>query len=191
MLKIFKRSEAAILSEWIGRFDLLNTKGKLSEEQKVSVLEIAEAKAEGENKIEMRDAVRKKLANSYRKAGEFERAAEYLGMLREVAQTEAEKEWILANLLEVYLNWPNVTAAARLVDNSLLGKDLDPNSVIVRSIDNYLRVPPAETDPNAVLEALTKIEGPADRPKWREQLKDWTDRLGRAEESDKLEGGGD
>ena len=191
MLKIFKRSEAAILSEWIGRFDSPNTKGKLSEEQKVSVLEIAEVKAEGENKIEMRDAVRKKLANFYRKAGEFERAAEYLGMLREVAQTEEEKEWILANLLDVYLKWPNVTAAARLVDNCLLEKDLDPNSVIVHSIDNYLMAPPAGADPNAVLEALTKIESPADRPKWREQLKDWTDRLGRAEESDKPEGGGD
>jgi len=112
-------------------------------------------------------------------------------MLREVAQTEEEKEWILANLLDVYLKWPNVTAAARLVDNCLLEGDLDPNSVIVRSIDNYLRAPPAGADANAVLEALTKIESPADRPKWREQLKDWTDRLGRAEESDKLEGGGD
>jgi HEAT repeat protein len=191
MLKIFKRSEAAILSEWIGKFDSPNTKGKLSEEQKVSVLEIAEAKAEGENKIEMRDAVRKKLANFYRKAGEFERAAEYLGMLREVAQTEEEKEWILAKLVDVYLNWPNVTAAARLVDNCLLQKDLDPNSVIVRSIDDYLTAPPAGTDPNAVLEALTKIKSPEDRPKWRERLKEWTDRFGQAEAADKQEGGGD
>ena len=191
MLKIFKRSEAAILSEWIGKFDSPNTKGKLSEEQKVSVLEIAEARAEGENKIEMRDAVRKKLANFYRKAGEFERAAEYLGMLREVAQTEEEKEWILAKLVDVYLNWPNVTAAARLVDNCLLQKDLDPNSVIVRSIDDYLMAPPAGTDHNAVLKALTKIKSPEDRPKWQEQLKEWTDRFGQAEASDRPEEAGD
>ena len=184
MLKIFKRSEAVVLKGWIDRFDSPNTKGKLSEEQKVSVLEIAEQKAVGENKMEIRDAVRKKLANYYRGVGEYERAAEYLGMLREVAQTEDEKEWILANLVDVYLKWPNVEAAAQLVDNCLLERDLDSNNVIVRSIGNYLSSPPDGADPNAVLEALTKIDSPAGRPKWQELLKDWSNRFGKAERSE-------
>jgi len=183
MLKIFKRSEAAVLAEWTGRFNLLDTKGRLSDEQMLPVLEIAEQKAVVENKVKMLKDVREKLAGLYKKSGKFEQAADYLGRLHEAAQAPEEKELILADLLDVYLRWPNVEGAARLVDNYLLGKDLESNSPIVLSIDGYLSEPPAGADPNLVVEALlAKIKTAENRPKWQEHLKRWTERLGRVKE---------
>ncbi len=191
MLKIFKRSEADVLAKWVGKFDLptTNTKGKLSDEQKVSFLEMAERKAAGENKLKILRDIRKKLAELYKKSGDFEKAAEYLGMTLKDAQTAEEKESILAELMDAYLRWPNVKSAKDLVANCLLEKDLDPNSAIVGVIDNYLSSPPAGADPEAVLEALTQINPPPERPKWLEQVKLWAGRLGRAKESDKPEKG--
>jgi len=191
MLRIFKRSGAGVLNEWIARFDSQSTKAKLSDEQRTSFLEIAERKAVGENRIEMLKDIREKLALAYNESGEFERAAEYLGMLREVAQTAEEKEAILASLLDVYLKWPNVEAAAQLVDNCLLEKDLGSGSVIVLSIDRYLAEPPVTSDPNAMLEALAKIETPEARPLWAEQMKRWADHFGQAKDSDRPKEAGD
>jgi outer membrane biosynthesis protein TonB len=116
------------------------------------------------------------LAQLYTKTGKFEQAAERLGFLHKAAQAAEEKESILAGLLNVYLRWPNVKNAAGLVANRLLEKDLDPNDVIVRSIDSYFTKPFAGTDPKAVLEALTRIKT-QDRPNWLKQVKSWTARL--------------
>ncbi len=192
MLKIFKRSEAAVLAEWIDKFDspTPNTKGKLSDEQKVSFLEMAERKAAGENKLKMLKNIRRKLADLYKKSGDFEKAAKYLGMTLKDARTAEQKEPILADLMDVYLRWPNVKSAKDLVANCLLEKDLDPNGAVVGVIDNYLSNPPAGTDPKAVLKALTQINTSSERPKWLEQVKLWAGRLGRAKESDKPEEGG-
>jgi HEAT repeat protein len=191
MLKIFKRSEAAVLAKWVGRFDspTPNTKGKLSDEQKVSFLEVAERKAAGENEVEMLNNIRRKLADLYKKSGEFEKAARYLGMSLKDAQTAEEKEPILADLMDAYLRWPNVKSAKDLVANCLLEKDLGLNSAVVGVIDNYLSNPPAGADPEAVLKALTQINTPPERPKWLKQVKLWASRLGRAKESDKPEEG--
>ncbi len=94
-------------------------------------------------------------------------------------------------MLDAYLRWPNAELAAKLVQNRLLAEDLDPNDVIVRSIDNYLSKPPAGADPNAVLKAvITKIKATGDRPKWAEQRKRWADRLDKAKGPDKPEEGG-
>jgi len=182
MLEIFNRSDAAILNEWIGKFGLQSTKSGLSDEQRVTVLKIAERKAIGENKLEMLKNIRRRLAKFYSKSGEFEQAAEYLGVLRQVAKSGEEREVILAELLDVYLRWPNVEAATQLVDNCLLEKDLEPNNVVVLSIDNYLAGPPAEADPKVILEALAKIKTAEDRPMWQEQVKIWTERVSWAEE---------
>jgi len=187
MLKIFKRSEADVLAKWVGKFDspTTNTEGKLSDEQKVSFLEMAERKAAGENKLKILRDIRKKLADLYKKSGDFEKAAKYLGMTLKDAQTAEEKESILAELMDAYLRWPNVKSAKDLVANCLLEKDLDPNSAVVGAIDNYLSVPPPGADPDVVLKALTQINPPPERPKWLEQVKLWAGRLGRAKESDK------
>jgi len=187
MLKIFKRSDTAVLSKWVAEFDPRSAQSRLSDEQRITFLEMAEGKASGENKPKMLKDVRERLAQIYSKSGEFQQAAEYWGMLRGAAQSTEEKEAILARLLDVYLKWANVEAAAQLVHNCLLERDLEPNSVIGLSIDHYLTSPSAAAEPNAMLEALAKIEikTTEPRPKWAEQLNRWNERFGRAKEPDK------
>jgi HEAT repeat protein len=177
MLDIFKRSDAGVLNEWITKFDLPSTKAKLSVEQLISFLEIAEGKAIRENKLQMLKDIREKLAGLYKKTGAFEQAAKYFGILQVDAKNEEERDKILAELLDAYLRWPNVEAATKLVDNCLLEKDLDPNHVIVLAIDDYLSKPPAGVDPNEVLKALTTIKASRKRPKWLMQVKLWISRL--------------
>ena len=177
MLEILKSSDAGVLNEWIAKFDSPSTKAKLSVEQMISFLEIAEGKAVRENKLKMLKDIREKLAGLYKKIGAFEQAAEYFGILQAEAKKVEERDKILAELLDTYLRWPNVEAATKLVDNCLLEKDLDPNHVIVLAIDNYLSEPPAGSDPNEVLKALTKINPSRKRPKWLMQVQLWLSRL--------------
>jgi len=186
MLKIFNGSDADVLNQWIDKFISESSKVSLSDEQKISFLEIAERKAVGENKPETLKNVRERFAEIYIKVNQFERAADYLGRLNEAAKTSEEKEAILSKLLDVYLRWPKVELAAKLLENCLLEKDLEPNSVIVRSIDNYLVNPPAGTDPNAILKTLlVEAKVTQGRLKWEEKKKSWTDRIGKADDSEK------
>ena len=192
MRKIFNRPgcDAAVLSDWIARFDSQGIKAVLTKEQLISFLEIAERKAISEDKPEMLKDIRERLAGLYRQSGEFEQAAEYLGMLREITGTEEEKERFLGCLLDVYLRWPNVEAAVRLVSNRLLSKDLEPNDVIVRSIGNYLTDLDDEVDPDALLKALSEIKTAGEsRPMWAEQLRRWmADHAGQVGEPGKPSG---
>jgi hypothetical protein len=126
----------------------------------------------------------------YSRSGRYEQAARCLGLLREAAGSAEEKEAILAQMLEVYLRWPKVETAAQLVDNCLLEKDLDPNSVIVLTIEKYLREPNAASDPNAVLEALVNIRIAKERPMWAEQVRRWNERFGQVKDVNKPEEGG-
>ena len=48
MMEIFKRSDAAMLSEWISRFET-DENVKLSAERKIALLELTEQKAGTEN----------------------------------------------------------------------------------------------------------------------------------------------
>jgi len=175
MLEIFRNSDALVLSKWIAKFDSKDTKAELSDEQKISFLEIAERKADRENKAKMLKNVRWKLVELYKRNGRFQQAAEYLGMLVKVAQNAEEKEAILAKLMDVYLRLPNVKAATQLVENCLLEKDLEPNNVVVLSIDNYLSQPPTGADANAVLKALAEIK--TTKPMWQAQLRRWAELL--------------
>ena len=178
MLKIFKRSQADALSQWLNQFDSQGAMSKLPDEQKISFLKITELKAAGENKSEMLENTREKLSALYIKNGQFEQAAEYLGMLRETALTPEKKDAILTSLLEVYLKWPNPEAAARLVNNYLLAKDLELNDTVTHLIDDYFNKPNPTSDPNAVLTALAKIEIGQERPMWQKQLERWQKQLG-------------
>jgi len=177
MLRIFKAVEADVLDEWIGRFSSQDMKARLSDEQMVSLLKTAERKASGEKRSQMLKNIRGKLAELYIKGGKFEQAAKCLGLLREAADSAEEKKAILGQLLDVYLRWPNLEAAKGLVANRLLEVDLDSNSMIVRSIENYLTGGASGADPNAVIEALMQVEAPEARPMWAEQIRRWSQRL--------------
>lgn len=182
MLKIFRRCEVGVLEEWMDKFASAETGVGLSDEQKISFLETAERKAVGDNKIEMVKVVRGKQALAYTKSGEFERAAQYLGLLVEAAETVEEKEEILASLLDVYLRWSKTGLAVQLMSNCLLEKDLGPDNCLVLSIDNYLITSGGTAEAGAVLGALNRIETGESRPMWREQLRNWNRRLGQADE---------
>lgn len=175
MLKIFKRLDAGVVNEWIANYELQDSQdnqGGLSDEQMISLLEITERKA-GENDTgELKD-IRDKLARLHTKAGDFERGAVYLGMLWEAAQSPEEKDAVLGRLLDVYLRWPNVNAAAQLASNCLLEKDLGSDHVIVVSIDNYLNQPIVGADPNAMIAALFEIKTAGPRPMWTGHVKRW------------------
>lgn len=186
MLKILRRSGLDTLSEWVTRFGSDSSQNKASIEQKISFLEIAEQKALAENKPAMLRSVRGELAELYSASGQFEQAAKYLEFVRQSAQTAEEKQAILPDLLDAYLRWPKIELAAKLVETCLLEKDLDPNSAIVRLIDDYLCNPPAGADISPIVQALFEIEikNPHSRPLWLGQLRRWAERLGKAAGSD-------
>jgi len=185
MLKIFNGSDSGILNEWMGKFTSQNSKSKLSDQQKIAFLKIAETKATGENKANMLKDVREKLAELYKRIGQFERAAEYFDRLYKAAQTDKEREAIIPNLLDAYLRGSKVEFATELVRQCIVKEDLDSDNVILGSIENYLSKPPAGADPNAVLKALSGIKLPGARPKWQEWLKNWTNRLIKSKEAEK------
>jgi HEAT repeat protein len=184
MLKIFRRSEAALLAKWLGimGIDCENPQEKLNNNQKTAVLEIAEQKI---IEAETLRAIRKRLAALHKINGRFDQAADYYNRLYDDAATgPEERKEILASLLDVHLRWPNISQAAQLINKFLDGEDLDPNSGIVSVIDGYLNVPPVGTDPNSVLRELldmVKTERIEKRPGWTEQTKRWFERLGKTE----------
>jgi len=174
MLKIYRGSDAGVLNAGVDKLTSQGSKAKLSREQKVDFLKIAEAKVEGENKLK----VHRRLADLYHEMGQFERAADYLGKLHEAAKTPEEKKGILPRLLDAYLRGSKLEPAAGLVKICLSEGDMDPNDAVVGVIDSYLSKPPPETDPNVVLRALSGIEPPEDRPKWHQWLENWMVRMG-------------
>jgi len=190
ILKILRRSGTGVLANWVARLESETLRDRLSGEQKLAFLEIAEQKAAGENNTVMLSSVSRALADIYKERGDFEAAARYLGMLNETGTAEVKKS-VVPELLDVYLRWPKPELAAELVANCLLEGDIDPNSAIVRAIDAFLVEPPEGTDTNAVLQAMAGIEirNPRTRPKWQVQLKRWIQRFGKSESSGKPESG--
>jgi hypothetical protein len=182
MLKIFNGSDAGVLKEWMGKLILQNSKIKLTNEQKIDFLKIAEsAKGNIDNKPE----IRKKLADLYYETGQFEQAADYLNIGYEAAQKPQDKQEILPKLLDACLKGSKLERATELIRLCLTQGDLDPNSTVAQSINNYFSKPPVGSSPNEFLQVLVAMKIPQSRPKWQQQLKNWTDYLGKAEEADK------
>jgi len=183
MLKIFKRSDAQVVSGWVDELTATNAKIKLSDAQRISFLEIAEQKAAGEDKQGMLRDVRARLGQLYGKTSQFEKAVECLEFMRETARTAEEKDAALADLLIAYLRWPKTQLAAELVENCLSEKDLDSESLIVRSIEGYLSNPPDGADTGLLVQTLAKIrpQNVKSRPKWKEHVERWMEQYGRAE----------
>jgi len=185
MRKIFDGSDSGTLKEWMDKLTSQGSSIKLSDEQKIAFLRIAEAKAAGENETTMLKSAREKLVGLYDKAGQFERTADYLDKLYQAAQTTGERDEILPKLLDAYLRAPKLELAAGLVEKYLLKEDLDPNNPVLGSIENYLSKPPAGADRDAVLKTLNGIKFSTPRPKWQQWLKNWTERLSKDKEAEK------
>jgi HEAT repeat protein len=180
MLKIFNGCDVGTVEGWLDKLDSQVSGQKLSDEQWIAFLELAERKVVAENRAATARAVREKLARLYIGAGQFAQAAECLGKLRETAQTSEQKEVILGQLMEVYLRWPKVESAARLVGNCLLGGDLGSDSAVIHSIEAFWDKPAGGADPNVVLESFREIKPAEQRPKWEQQMARWTRRFGQA-----------
>ncbi len=186
MLRIFKRSEIDALKEWMARFDSESAQNRLSNDQLISFLEIVRQKAVNENIKDMLGSIRARLARLYAERGEFEQAMEYLQSVCEDAQTRDEKEAALSDLLILYLQLAKIQEAATIVKKCLLDRDLGSDSMIVRSIDEYLGKLSAPADGNVLLAALKKINvgGLETRPMWKEQLNRWTEHLAESQDTD-------
>ncbi|MHC4762278.1 MAG: HEAT repeat domain-containing protein [Planctomycetota bacterium] len=191
MLKIFSRGEtrAEQMKSWIDRFETPEMQGRLNDEQMVSFLVIAEQKAADEKAEEMLEDIHGRLAELYVKGGDFERGAEYLGLLHKKAKTDEEKEAILGKLLYSYLRWPNVIAAKDLVEHRLLERDLEEGDIVLNTLEEYFSGPPAGADVGAILKAFSQIELPKACPGWAERLKQWRGRFNQAGETDKADAG--
>jgi HEAT repeat protein len=174
MMKIFNGCDVNIIENWLPKFNEQPNTGKLTDEQRVAFFEMAGKKGLAENRPETVKVVRERIAQLYVKGGQYEQAAEELGKLRQAAQTPEQKEAILGQMVDVYLRWPKLDSASRLIQNHLLEKDLGPDDVIVRVIDSFLENPPATADVNMVLDSLQKIKPVEPRPAWQEQVSRWT-----------------
>lgn len=182
MLKIFTGSDTGVLKEWMDKLTVQSSKFKLSDEQKIDFLEIAE---DAKGNSEYMPEIREKLAGLYYKTGQYEQAEGYLSILYEMAQTPEGKKEILPNLLDACLKGAKPERTAELVKSCLTEGDLDPNSIVVQSIDDYFSKPPVGVDPNEVLQVLIAIKVSQSRPQWNQQLKNWANRLGEAKKPDK------
>jgi len=182
MLKVFGRSELAVLSQWVETLGHAVAAGKLDADSMLSFLEMVEHKAAAEQDTKVLVDAWRRLVRLCKQTGKFERAAEYLGRLHEAARSADEKAAIVPELLDAYLRWPRPDKAAELITNCLLTRDLDPNSAVVQSIERYLQEPEASADPNKIVgQVLEQVGEVADRPGWKQQVQRWKSRLGRSQ----------
>ncbi len=167
MLKILQDSSAETRKSWVDK--LTSDTSKLSNEYKIAFLKAAEVGAAGEFRLELR----KKLAGLYYTTGQFEPAADYLGMQYEAASTKQEKEEILPKLLDACLKASKGGPLAGLVEDYLSKADLDLSNNMMQSINDYFTQPPPGADPAAILRALETVKVPKGRPKWQQRLIAW------------------
>lgn len=177
MIGIFNRSSADVLNGWVDRLTAEAGAIKLSNDQKIAFLKIAESKAASEKKSEMLDHVRQRLTVLYSRNSQFDKAEENLKKLLATATTQAAKDGIAIQLLGVYMSWPRSDLAANLVAEALQTNDLDREGALLKSLDEHLVKPANGLDPNAAVAQLAAIKVPKDRPKWSQWLQEWQSRL--------------
>jgi HEAT repeat protein len=183
MTGIFNRSGADALNKWIDRLVSETSKVKLSNEQRLAFLKIAESKAEKEKKAQMLKQVRERLAAIYLRMSQFDKAAECWQKLQAAAETEDEKDAALAKRLDVYLTWPKPDLAAELLAEALEKNDLDGTGALLKALDAHLVKPKNGLDPKAVVDKLEAIKPPQERPKWSQWLKEQRSRLSKEDKS--------
>ncbi|MHC4507374.1 MAG: HEAT repeat domain-containing protein [Planctomycetota bacterium] len=181
MLKILKDSDAATWRLWADIFT--SDSSKLTNEQKIAFLKAAEASGAGE----FRSEVRKKLAELYYAAEQFEQAADYLGLQYEAARTEQEKEEVSLRLSQACLRASKGDPLAGLVEDYLSKADFDPSHTLMQSINDFFTQPPTGANPAAILKALEAIKVPRSRPKWQQRLTVWKAGLSKKAEAAKAQ----
>ncbi|MBN1804513.1 MAG: hypothetical protein JW837_04635 [Sedimentisphaerales bacterium] len=186
MLKIFDGLDSAAIKEWVDLLTGQESKAKLSNDQKITFLKKAEAKANGDPKI--LESVTEKLGDLYYTTNQFERAVEYLNRHYTTASTAEVKNSILPKLIDASLRDSKIEIVVNLTGESLAKEDLGPESIIIVSIDNFMNKP-SGANPDMVLAALREVKFPGARPKWQQWLNGWASRLGKSKEEDKPKDG--
>ena len=174
MLKIFKSSETDLLDKWVDKICMAGGLN-LSDEQKLSFLDIAETKATADKKTEVLAKVRPLLADIYEKSGNFERAADYVEILSETAPAD-QKQVLTEKLIDLYLKSNNVKAVRDIIAGRLAKQDFPPESNIIKILDASFKDTSYVDANKDLLVALRKIELPKDapRPLWKQQLEKWS-----------------
>jgi HEAT repeat protein len=188
MLKIFDGLEAAAINDWVNKLTAQDSKTKLSDNQKITFLKKAEAKANGNQN--MLEGVIEKLGELYYRTSQFEQATDYLNRRYTAASTSTEaKKAILTKLLDASLRGSKVELAAKLVEECLAKEDLGPEHTVRVTIDNFMNKP-SGVEPGVVLQALKEVKFPAaNRPMWQQWLNNWASRLGESKEVEKPKNG--
>ncbi|MDD5459397.1 MAG: HEAT repeat domain-containing protein [Phycisphaerae bacterium] len=170
MLTIFRRSDPVIITEWIEK---LSQNGgnpvKVTDEQMLVFLEIAERKTEGANNTKLNEKIRRMTADAGFRTGNYELAVKNLGLLVTNAASADEKEGIVSEMFDIYVKMGNIKAAADLVHNCLLEKDLEQNSILCQAIERNIN---GQADSEKLLKAIRQIQVP-NRPQWYSFLARW------------------
>lgn len=181
ILKDLKDTDPGVWKQWV---DKLTAEGsKLTSDQQIAFLKTAETGGV----VEYRPEIRKRLAELYYATGQFDSAMAYFDMQYDAAKTAEDRESVLPKLLDSCLRGSRRDRLAELVQSYLSKSDLDLNSAIRQSINDYLNQPPVGADPDAVLKVLEGIKVPQNRTKWHQWLNGWKTRLANSRELNKLQ----
>ncbi len=190
MLKIFKRSNVTVLTDWMGRIGAPALAGKLSADQEVSFLTLVEQKAQSEGNVSLLKGAQERLVRSYISHNNLKQAADYLNGLLNAPTSDQEKQRLRSQLLSVYLASSNIEQTCTLVGNLLTEKDLDlgPEGFIVKTVEEHLANSVA-ADPNGLLKGLEqiKVKDPAVGQMWRALVGRWAERFAKAKKTEGAE----
>jgi len=187
MLKIFKRTDLAVLSGWAAKIDVLAAAGKAAIEQRIAFFTLVEQRALNENAPDLLKGARMSLAQLYMASNNLKQASECLKMLLAVAVTEEEKQLLQAQLLRVYLGLASMDQASDLITKCLLAKDLDlsSNGFLVRVIEEYLNNP-TTAEPGILLGVLgqIRVRDSGTLQAWNVLLSRWSERFAKAKRAE-------
>jgi HEAT repeat protein len=190
MLKIFRGSTAAVLTDWMGRIETPALAGKLSADQKISFLTLVEQKAKTESSTNLLKDVQERLAQLYISSSNFKQATDYLKILLSAATKDKDKQRLRSQLLTVYFASASIDQACELIGNCMADKNLDlgPDGFLVKTVEEYLESP-ASTDPAVVLEAFEqiKVKDPEVAQTWRTLVSRWAERFAKAKRVEEAE----
>jgi HEAT repeat protein len=190
MLKIFRRSNAAVLLDWMARMEGNALAGKVLAEQKIAFLTLVEQKGQSESNTDLVRGAQKSLVQLYIAGNNLKQAAEYLKVMVNTTAAEKEKQRLRSQLLSVYLASSSIDQACDVVGNLLADKNLDltADGVVVKPIEEYLENL-VSADPEALLEGLQqiKVSDPDVARAWRVLVSRWAERFARARKIEDVE----
>ena len=171
MLKILEGEDAKEVLEWGRKLAAGSDKfGHAGE-----LLEMAEKKADGQNKGDLLTASRTSLRDWYLRRGDYAKVIVYCDkLLRGTAKEIEEYKKLQLMLLEAYLNTADVAKVGELMASRLAKADLEDKDEFVSTISAFLALDSGNAAAKtAVVEALVTIKPPEARPLWAKQLSDW------------------